>query len=182
MSPFPNELPIHALFLLKKIEYNPSTRNIKKFIKNITEVKNRRGCLFCLRRRKNDFISHEHTYKELTRLKYGNEILSRSKVKLINKAILKNNRHLKEVPLAMHAVNVSQYKDFLKESNVDPLEQKMPVAFSIFPLEHRPLSHRITPYFSNEKLQKIAVTHRSVNMDLYNSIDIDVKKNACTTC
>ncbi|MEG3133328.1 hypothetical protein SC206_07150 [Rouxiella sp. T17] len=195
MSTFPNELPIHALFLLKRIQYNPSTRNIKKFIKNLTEVKNKRGCLFCLRCKKNDFINHEHTYKELTKLKYGNDILSRSKVKLINKAIIKNNRHLKEVPLVMRAINVSHYKDFMKESNIDPLEQKMPVAFSIFPLNNRPLDHRllskganlpprqrITPYYSNQQLQKIFVTHRSVNMDLYNSIDIGVKKNDCTEC
>ncbi len=101
-----------ATILLNTIKRAPTSKNISKYIKNVTEVKNKNIFMF-FKKPENDFSSYSQTHRDLLSLKYcvinpGNYFpkskyypisFSEKKSAVIDKAIVKNlNKIIKKGP------------------------------------------------------------------------------------
>lgn len=137
MTPLTAGLSVRSTALLKQVDRNPSTRNIKKFINNISEVKNRGGCLFFRSRRRNDFVSHDKTVDDLLKLKFGPNFFSNRKMKLIDKAIVENSQGRPHSLKNSRHIDTATMYEFLRKFNIDPLNQKMTLPSSSSSLKEK---------------------------------------------
>ncbi|WP_369789667.1 hypothetical protein [Rouxiella sp. WC2420] len=136
MKPLIASLSLRSAILLTKIEENPTTKNVNKFIKNVCAVKNNNRCLFSKKNNNNSF-DYSKIHSDLLELKHCQANFSEKKYTLINQAIAKNlnriiNRKLDFKPLYHSDLSVgsNSFSEYLNQQKIDPANQKMKIPYS----------------------------------------------------